>query len=72
MLFVTYIYSVYKHEIEPLEEIGKDTVIFNNMSNKVLVTAATGKVGLQTCRALKSEGFEVYGTAPAVLCPERS
>jgi len=30
--------------------------------NKVLVLNATGKVGRNTCRALKEAGFEVYGT----------
>jgi len=37
------------------------------MSNEVLVTCATGKVGLQTCKALKAEGFEVYGTTRTAL-----
>mmetsp|Transcript_27198 Transcript_27198/g.54398 ORF Transcript_27198/g.54398 Transcript_27198/m.54398 type:complete len:308 (-) Transcript_27198:173-1096(-) len=32
------------------------------MSNKVLVTAATGKAGFKSCLALIDEGFEVYGT----------
>ncbi len=31
-------------------------------SNKVLVLNATGKVGWNTCRALKESGFEVHGT----------
>lgn len=31
-------------------------------SNKVLVLNATGKVGRNTCRALKEAGFDVYGT----------
>jgi len=30
--------------------------------DKVLVLNATGKVGLNTCRALKEAGFDVYGT----------
>ena len=31
-------------------------------TNKVLVTAATGKCGFQSCQALVKEGFEVFGT----------
>ena len=31
-------------------------------NNKVLVTAATGKAGLQSCMALKDQGFEIFGT----------
>jgi uncharacterized protein YbjT (DUF2867 family) len=32
------------------------------MSNKVLVLCATGKVGKNSCKALKEAGFDVYGT----------
>jgi uncharacterized protein YbjT (DUF2867 family) len=31
-------------------------------SNKILVLNSTGKVGKNTCRALKEAGFDVYGT----------
>ena len=33
------------------------------MSEKVLVLCATGKIGVNSCRALKEAGFEVYGTS---------
>ena len=31
--------------------------------DKVLVTCATGKAGLECCRALVDAGFDVYGTS---------
>ena len=33
---------------------------------KVLVLNATGKVGRNTCRALKEAGFEVFGTTRSI------
>jgi NAD(P)-dependent dehydrogenase (short-subunit alcohol dehydrogenase family) len=33
------------------------------MGDKVLVTCASGKAGLECCRALVDAGFDVYGTS---------
>jgi uncharacterized protein YbjT (DUF2867 family) len=35
-------------------------------SHKILVLNATGKVGKNTCRALKEAGFDVYGTTRSI------
>mmetsp|Transcript_2565 Transcript_2565/g.6954 ORF Transcript_2565/g.6954 Transcript_2565/m.6954 type:complete len:113 (+) Transcript_2565:139-477(+) len=34
----------------------------SSSSNRVLVTAATGKAGFEICLALVDEGFDVHGT----------
>jgi rhodanese-related sulfurtransferase len=33
------------------------------MGDKILVTCASGKAGLECCRALVDAGFDVYGTS---------